>query len=83
MAVGCRGSSLTLATGVDAERRIVYGSELLDLSGAAATNVELGYSAQFLDGQVSFSLSAAYQIDAGGVAGEDGVAGVARFALRF
>lgn len=76
-------ASLTLATGVDADRRIIYGSEVLDLSGAAETNVEIGYTAQFLDGLASLSLSAAYQMDAGGVSGEDGIAGVARFALRF
>jgi len=76
-------AALTLATGVDADRRLIYGSELLDLAGAAETDFELGYSAQFMDGQINFSLSAAYQIDAAGVAGKDGVAGVARFALRF
>lgn len=76
-------ASLTLATGVDAERRLIYGSERLNLAGAAETDFELGYTARFLDGQVNFSLSAAYQVDAGGVAGEDGLAGLARVSLRF
>ena len=76
-------AALTLATGVDAERRLIYGSEVLNLAGVAETNFELGYTTPLFDGDGRFSLSAAYQIDAGGIAGEEGLAGLVRFALTF
>ena len=76
-------AALTLATGVDADRRLIYGHEVLDLAGPAPTNFEMGYTARLLDGAASFSLSAAYQTDAGGVADADAVAGALRFSLKF
>lgn len=68
---------LTAATSVGAKRDIAYTSETILLaSDTPETDIEFGYTAAL--GSATFlQLNAIYQIDLGGAAGDDAVAGLA------
>lgn len=75
---------LTIATDVNGDRTLVYGTEAINFGwDALQTDYELGYSATLMDGAVGFELNAAYQQNIGGFAGEDGVAFATRLGLQF
>jgi len=75
---------LTIATDINGDRTLVYGTEAINFGwDALQTDYELGYSATLMDGAVGFELNAAYQQNVGGFAGEDGVAFATRLGLQF
>ncbi len=72
------GSALFVAsTGVTKAREIVYSTETIDLASATPeTDLEIGYTAQLWSG-VSFQANAIYQLDLGGMARSEAIAGLA------
>jgi hypothetical protein len=72
------GQAVMIAsTGVTRGREIVYTTETINLASATPeTDLEFGYTAAL--GPVTFlQVNAIYQMDLGGVAGEDAIAGLA------
>lgn len=68
---------LTAATSVGAGREIVYATETILLASATPeTDFEFGYTAA-LGTQTFLQFNAIYQLDLGGVAGDEAVAGLA------
>ncbi len=75
---------LTIATDINGDRTLVYGTEAINFGwDALQTDYELGYSAMLFDGAVGFELNAAYQQNVGGFEGDNGVAVATRFGLEF
>ena len=72
------GQAVMIAsTGVTRDREIVYTTETINLASATPeTDLEVGYTAAL--GAVTFlQVNAIYQMDLGGVQGEDAIAGLA------
>jgi hypothetical protein len=72
------GQAVMIAsTGVTRGREIVYATETINLASATPeTDLEFGYTAAL--GRVTFlQVNAIYQMDLGGVAGEEAIAGLA------
>ncbi len=79
------GGSATLraATGLDSNLNLIFDSEHLSLATQhPETDFEFGYAAQILGGAVALRTNAIYQTNVGGEAGRDGVAVLARAALK-
>ena len=72
------GSALMIAsTGVTKAREVIYSSETINLASATPeTDLEFGYTAQ-LSGSTSLQANAIYQLDLGGLAGSEAIAGLA------
>lgn len=71
------------STGVTRGREIVYTTETINLASATPeTDVEFGYAAAL--GPVTFlQINAIYQMDLGGVAGEEAIAGLATLSTQW
>ena len=72
------GNALMVAsTGVTKARDIVYTTETINLASATPeTDIEFGYTAQ-LSGSTWLQANAIYQLDLGGLAGSEAIAGLA------
>lgn len=70
-------AAFVASTGVTKSREIIYSTETIDLASATPeTDLELGYVARLSD-DVSFQVNAIYQLNLGGIAGSDAIAGLA------
>jgi len=68
---------MTLSTGVNEAREIIYSTEIVDLATSTPeTDYELGYTAK-LDDALTLQANALYQQDMAGEAGRNGVAAFA------
>jgi hypothetical protein len=62
---------------------IIANNFALTTSQARESDVELGYVTSFLDGTLALQANAAYQVNAAGARGQNGLAAVARAKLSF